>query len=132
MRGLAQNLMNDGQTEAALEQYKVIADSDPSDAQTYMRIAEIDRRNGKFDQAMEALKKANSVVPDSLEVQYNIAVIDEAQGKYDDAITILNQLLAEDGACRRTVQRSGEEQPRGFPGAAGHGLSRGQQVSACR
>ncbi len=93
VRGLAQNLMNDGQTEAALEQYKVIADADPSDAQTYMRIAEIDRRNGKFDQAMEALKKANSVVPDSLEVEYNIAVIDEAQGKYDDAITILNQLL---------------------------------------
>ena len=93
MRGLAQNLMNDGQTDAALEQYKVIAEADPSDAQTYMRIAEIDRRNGKFDQAMDALKKANSVVPDSLEVQYNIAVIDEAQGKYDDAITILNQLL---------------------------------------
>jgi len=93
VRGLAQNLLNDGQTEAALEQYKVIADADPSDAQTYMRIAEIDRRDGKFDQALEALKKANSVVPDSLEVQYNIAVIDEAQGKYDDAITILNQLL---------------------------------------
>src|SRR5271165_1322561 len=88
VRGLAQNLLNDGQTEAALEQYKVIADSDPSDAQTYMRIAEIDRRDGKFDQAMEALKKANSVVPDSLEVEYNIAVIDEAQGRFDDAITV--------------------------------------------
>jgi tetratricopeptide (TPR) repeat protein len=93
VRGLAQNLMNDGQTDAALEQYKAIVDADPSDAQTYMRIAEIDRRNGKFDQAMDALKKAAAVVPDSLEVQYNIAVIDEAQGKYDDAITILNQLL---------------------------------------
>ena len=93
VRGLAQNLMNDGQTEAALEQYKVIADADPSDAQTYMRIAEIDRRDGKFDQALEALKKATAVVPDSLEVQYNIAVIDEAQGKYEDAIQILNQLL---------------------------------------
>jgi tetratricopeptide (TPR) repeat protein len=93
VRGLAQNLLNDGQTEAALEQYKVIADADPSDAQTYMRMAEIDRRDGKFDQALEALKKASSIAPDSLEVQYNIAVIDEAQGKYDDAITILNQLL---------------------------------------
>jgi tetratricopeptide (TPR) repeat protein len=93
VRGLAQNLMNDGQTDAALEQYKIIADADPSDAQTYMRIAEIDRRDGKFDQALEALKKATAVVPDSLEVQYNIAVIDEAQGKYDDAIQILNQLL---------------------------------------
>ncbi len=93
VRGLAQNLMNDGQTEAALEQYKVIADADPSDAQTYMRIAEIDRRDGQFDQALEALKKATAVVPDSLEVQYNIAVINEAQGKYEDAIQILNQLL---------------------------------------
>jgi tetratricopeptide (TPR) repeat protein len=93
LRGLAQNLMNDGQTDAALEQYKAIVEADPSDAQTYMRIAEINRRNGKFDQALEALKKAGTVVPDSLEVQYNIAVIDEAQGKYDDAIQILNTLL---------------------------------------
>jgi tetratricopeptide (TPR) repeat protein len=93
VRGLAQNLMNDGQTDAALEQYKIIADADPSDAQTYLRIAEIDRRNGKFDQALESLKKATAVVPDSLEVQYNIAVIDEAQGKYEDAVQILNTLL---------------------------------------
>ena len=85
--------MNDGQTDAALEQYKAIVDADPSDAQTYMRIAEINRRNGKFDQAMESLKKASSVVPDSLEVQYNMAVIDEAQGKYDEAIQVLNDLL---------------------------------------
>jgi tetratricopeptide (TPR) repeat protein len=93
VRGLAQNLMNDGQADAALEQYKVIVEADPSDAQTYMRIAEIDRRNGKFDQAMDSLKKATAIVPDSLEVQYNIAVIDENQGKYDDAIQILTQLL---------------------------------------
>ncbi len=93
VRGLAQNLMNDGQTDAALEQYKAIVDADPSDAQTYMRIAEINRRNGKFDQAMDALKKASSVVPDSLEVQYNMAVIDEAQGRYDEAIQVLNDLL---------------------------------------
>jgi len=97
VRGLAQNLMNDGQTEAALEQYKAIVDADPSDAQTYMRIAEIDRRNGKFDQALEALNKASAIVPDSLEVQYNVAVIDEAQGKYDEAIQIINDLLQKTG-----------------------------------
>ncbi len=94
VRGLAQNLLNDGQTDAALEQYKLIADADPSDAQTYMRIAEIYRRNGKYDQAQEALKKATSIVPDSLELHYNIAVIDDSQGKYDEAIQILTGLLA--------------------------------------
>ncbi len=93
VRGLAQNLMNDGQTDAALEQYRLIAESDPSDAQSYMRIAEIYRRNGKYDQALDSLKKASTIVPDSLELQYNIAVIDEAQGKYDDAIQTLTQLL---------------------------------------
>ena len=52
IRGLAQNLLNDGQAEAALEQYKVIADANPEDAQTYVRIAEIYRKQGKFDLAL--------------------------------------------------------------------------------
>ena len=93
IRGLAQNLMNDGQPDAALVQYKVIADADPSDAQTYMRMAEIYRRNGKLDEAYDCLKKASAVVPDSLELKYNMAVIEDAQGKYDDAIALLNQFL---------------------------------------
>ena len=41
--------MNDGQTDAALEQYKIIADANPEDAQTYLRMAEIYRKSGKFD-----------------------------------------------------------------------------------
>src|SRR5271165_1493142 len=93
VRGLAQNLMNDGQPDAALVQYKVIVEADPSDAQTYMRMAEIYRRSGRYDDASESLKKASALVPDSLEVRFNIAVIDQAEGKYDDAIAILSQLL---------------------------------------
>ncbi len=93
VRGLAQNLLNDGQTDAALAQFKVIVEADPSDAQTYMRMAEIYRRSGKYDEASEDLKKAGAIVPESLEVKYNMAVIAEAQGKYDDSIAILNQLL---------------------------------------
>ena len=112
VRGLAQNLLNDGQTDAALTQFKVIAEADPSDSQTYMRIAEIYRRSGRYDEALESLKKASAIVPDSLEVKFNIAVIDQAQGQYDDAITILNAVAAEDRAHERRVRRLGEEQPR--------------------
>jgi tetratricopeptide (TPR) repeat protein len=93
VRGLAQNLLNDGQTDAALAQFKVIVDADPSDAQTYMRMAEIYRRNGRYDEASEALKKAAAIAPESLEVKYNMAVIADAQGKHDDSISMLNQLL---------------------------------------
>ena len=93
IRGLAENLLNDGQADAALEQYKVIADANPEDAQSYLRIAEIYRRQGKYDQALENLKKADSMVPDSLEVSYNIAAVYEAQGRYDEAVKILQELV---------------------------------------
>jgi tetratricopeptide (TPR) repeat protein len=93
IRGLAQNLLNDGQSDAALEQYKVIADANPEDAQTYVRIAEIYRKQGKFDLALDNLKKAESMVQDSVEVPYNIAAIYQAQGRYDEAIPIMRDLL---------------------------------------
>ncbi|MGC2327759.1 MAG: tetratricopeptide repeat protein [Candidatus Sulfotelmatobacter sp.] len=93
IRGLAENLLNDGQTDAALEQYKVIADANPEDAQTFLRIAEIYRRQGKYDQALENLKKADTMVPDSLEVPYSMASVYEAQGRYDDAVKLLQDLV---------------------------------------
>jgi tetratricopeptide (TPR) repeat protein len=93
IRGLAENLLNDGQIDAALDQYKVIADANPEDAQTYLRISEIYRRQGKYDEALESLKKAGAMVPDALEVPYNVAVVYEAQARYDEAAKILQDLL---------------------------------------
>jgi tetratricopeptide (TPR) repeat protein len=93
IRGLAENLMNDGQSDAALEQYKVIADANPEDAQTYLHMAEIYRKSGKFDLALENLKKAESMVQDSIEVPYNMAAVYQAQGRYDEAAQTLQDLL---------------------------------------
>jgi tetratricopeptide (TPR) repeat protein len=93
IRGLADNLQNDGQLEAALEQYKVIVDSNPEDAESYVRMAEIYRRQGKYDLALENLKKADTLAPDQAQVAYNIAAVYEAQGRYDDAIKLLQDLL---------------------------------------
>src|SRR5579883_2674529 len=93
IRGLAENLMNDGQTDAALEQYKVIADANPEDAQTYLHMAEIYRKSGKFDLALENLKKAEGMVQDSIEVPYNEAAVYQAQGRFDEAAQTLQDLL---------------------------------------
>jgi len=93
MRGLAQNLLNDNQPEAALDQYRAIVDADPHDAQSYLHMAEIYRKAGNYEKAMDALKKADSEVQDSLEVPYNMAVIYQAQGKYDDAAKTLEDLI---------------------------------------
>jgi len=94
MRGLAQNLGNDNQIEAALDEYRTIQDADPQDAQAALRVSEIYRRMGKFDLAMENLKKAGALVQDSLEVSYNEALILEAQGKYDEATAVLQKLVS--------------------------------------
>ncbi|HET9308001.1 MAG TPA: tetratricopeptide repeat protein [Candidatus Sulfotelmatobacter sp.] len=93
IRGLAENLLNSGQLEKALEQYKVIADSNPEDAQTYVRMAEIYRRQGKYDLALENLKRADTLVPDTMDVPYSMAAVYQAQGRYDEAIKLLQDLL---------------------------------------
>jgi tetratricopeptide (TPR) repeat protein len=93
IRGLADALLNDGQTAKALQQYQVIADANPEDARTYIRIAEIYRRQGKLDQALQSLKKAQSMVKDSDQISYGIAEIYQTQGRYDEAIQQLQALL---------------------------------------
>jgi tetratricopeptide (TPR) repeat protein len=94
MRGLAQNLSNDNQIDAALDEYRTIQDADPQDATAALRVAEIYRRQGKFDLAMENLKKAGALVQDSLEIPYNEALILEAQGKYEEAAAVLQKMVS--------------------------------------
>ena len=92
-RGLAQNLLNDNQTDAALVQFKIIAAADPQDAQTLMHISEIYRRDGQFEKALETLNKAQTVAPDSMEIEYNRALVQEALGKFDESSSLLQDLL---------------------------------------
>ncbi len=101
VRGLAQNLLNDNQTDAALEQFKIIATADPQDAQTLLHISEIYRRDGQFEKSLETLSKAQTIAPDSMEIEYNRAVVEEALGKYAEAADQLGELLV------RTEKSSG-------------------------
>ena len=124
IRGLAENLLNDGQLDAALEQYKVIADSNPEDAQTYVRMAEIYRRQGKYDLALENLKRADTLVPDTMDVPYSMASVYQAQGRYDDAIKLLQDLAQEHRKERSRIQQRRPQQSRHLHRAPWHGLSR--------
>jgi tetratricopeptide (TPR) repeat protein len=93
MRGLAQNLANDNQVDAALTEYKAVQDADPQDPQAAVEMSKLYRRMGKLDLAMESLKKAEPLSQELLEVPYNEALILEAQGKYDEAATALQKLI---------------------------------------
>jgi tetratricopeptide (TPR) repeat protein len=92
-RGLAQALLNDNQLGPALKHFEAISTADPQDAQTYLRIAEIQRRQGHYELALTTLKKAKALASDSLEISFNEALIDDSLGRYDDASQTLQSLV---------------------------------------
>jgi tetratricopeptide (TPR) repeat protein len=92
-RGLAQALLNDNQLGPALKHFETISTADPQDAQTYLRIAEIQRRQGHYEQALTTLKKAKALASDSLEIGFNEALIDDSLGHYDEAAQTLQGLV---------------------------------------
>src|SRR5580700_6989757 len=92
-RGLAQALLNDSQLGPALKHFEAISTADPQDAQTYLRIAEIERRQGHYEQALTTLKKAKALASDSLEIGFNEALIDDSLGHYDEAAQALQLLV---------------------------------------
>jgi tetratricopeptide (TPR) repeat protein len=94
-RALAQAQLTDGQDDAALKSFKDVAAGDPSDAQSLLRISEIERRQGKYDDALATLKKAKDLVSDSLEINFNEALTYDALGQYDQATQILEKLVTD-------------------------------------
>jgi tetratricopeptide (TPR) repeat protein len=94
-RGLAQALLNDNQLPTALKHFEAISAADPQDAQTYLRIAEIQRRQGHYELALSTLKKAKALASDSLEAGFNEALIEDSLGHYDEAAAALQALVKE-------------------------------------
>jgi len=93
-RALAKDLLTDNQLTAAETAYKDIAAGDPNDPEAYLRLSEIERRQGEYDEALSTLKKAKALVPDSLEISFNEGLLEDALGHYDDAVQIFEKLAA--------------------------------------
>lgn len=108
-RGLANALIAAGETDAAAKIFADIISSDPQDAQSLIREADIQRQQGHYEQALATLKKASALVSNNIELEYNEALVYDALGRYDDAIKTLKDMLAS------TEQADGkyDEQSRG-------------------
>ncbi len=94
-RGLANALLADGQLDEALKVLNGIVAAEPQDAQSQIRISEIQRRQGNYEDALKTLDKAKPLAPDSLELTYNEALLYDSLGRYDDAIGVLTKLVAD-------------------------------------
>jgi tetratricopeptide (TPR) repeat protein len=93
-RGLATALLSDGQLDESLKIFNEVVAAEPQDAQSQIRISEIQRRQGHYDDALATLEKAKPLAQDNLELSYNEALIYDTLGRYDDAIRVLNTLVA--------------------------------------
>jgi tetratricopeptide (TPR) repeat protein len=94
-RALAKALLDDNQFTPALQAYKDIAAGDPTDPEAYLRISEIERRQGSYEEALTTLKKAKSLVSDNVEVSFNEGLLDDALGRYEDAAQVFEKLVAD-------------------------------------
>ena len=93
-RGLASALLNANKMDDALTAYNAIVAAEPQDAQSYIKISEIQRREGHYDTALATLKKAKTLVPDNEELIFNEALLYDALGRYSDAEQSLKGVLA--------------------------------------
>jgi tetratricopeptide (TPR) repeat protein len=93
-RGLANALMAAGQADAASKIFGEIVGTDPQDAESLIRQADIQRQQGHYETALASLKKASVIAPDNLELKYNLALTYDALGRFDESATTLKEVLA--------------------------------------
>ncbi len=90
---LAQALLSDNQLDAALKQFKALAAADPENAETFVRISEIQRRQGKYEEALATIRKARKKDPNSLEAGYNEGLLLDVLGRYDDSADVFSHMV---------------------------------------
>ncbi|HEX3436113.1 MAG TPA: tetratricopeptide repeat protein, partial [Pseudacidobacterium sp.] len=94
-RALAQAQLTNGQEDAALKSFKDVSAGDPSDAQSLLSIAKIERRQGKYDDALASLKKAKDLASDLLEISFEEALDYDALGQYDQSAQTLEKMVTD-------------------------------------
>jgi tetratricopeptide (TPR) repeat protein len=99
-RAYADALMDMGNTPAARREFEKILKADPDDGQTYLRLAQLDRQEGRFDQARKELERARTLsqpgetkIQDDMRIQYELALLEDAAGNQDKAIELLQGLV---------------------------------------
>ncbi len=93
MNALGQALLNDGQLDAALKDYKSLAQADPDDPGALIHIAEIQRRQAKYEDALATIRKARKKDPENLEAGYNEGLLLDVLGHYDEAASTYEKMV---------------------------------------
>jgi tetratricopeptide (TPR) repeat protein len=90
---LAEDLVQSDQIDEAAKLYQDLADEDPKDARSLLRLSQIYRQKADFKKAREAADKAKAIDPNNLEIQYNDALLLKSEGKLPDSIREFKSIL---------------------------------------
>jgi tetratricopeptide (TPR) repeat protein len=93
-KALAQDLTATDQTQDALKAWQDVAAGDPTDADAWGQIAQIEEANNQFSSALDAVRRARDLDSANLEYEFEEATIDDALGHLDDAVKVYSQLAA--------------------------------------
>lgn len=101
-RAYAEALMGGGRLAAARTELEKILKADPEDGSAHLRLAQLDRQEGRFEEARKNLDRAESLMPGSLEVPYQKVLLADTLGNHEEAIEALEGLL------KKTERESGQ------------------------
>ena len=99
-RELGEVLMIGEQYPAAVKIYQELAEAEPNDASSYLRISQAYAAMRDFAKAREAGDKAKAIDANNLDIRYNEVALLQQEGKTQEAIKALNGIL--DSTSRRT------------------------------
>lgn len=90
---LAQALLANDQLDESLKQYRALTEADPENAEAFVHIGEILRRQSHFEQALVAIRKARSIQPNSLEAGYNEGLLLDVLGRLDESAKVYADMV---------------------------------------
>jgi len=97
---LADDQVQAGRLDDALATYKELAEANPQDAQSFLRMAQIYKDQHRLDEARQALDKAKQLDPDNVEIRYVDVQLLADEGKPADAIAAMKGIL--DSTAQKT------------------------------
>ena len=90
---LADSLFRSRQFERALEEYQALAEADPSNVESFLRVSQIQQQLGDHMAAWEALDAARQIDADHLQVQFQAISLLEADGRLEEAAEAVLEVL---------------------------------------
>src|SRR5262249_19015385 len=78
----------------ALQQFEIAKNGLPNEAEAYLSIGAIQRRQGKWNEATANLKKAAALDPNNATILFNLGTIYTGQSNFDAADKVFDRAIA--------------------------------------